>query len=55
MIVSKYWVTEKDGKIWNAFMGNDGRYYRRKIKSWKGYFLFGIIPLYIENIEVKFK
>lgn len=37
MIVKKYWTT--------------GVYYLITKKYWEGWFLFGIIPLYIRQIE----
>ena len=45
MIVVKCWVTVKR----NVKVGEVTR--RKVTYKWKGYFLFGIIPLYVMNYE----
>jgi len=49
MIVQKLWTTRKVGK-WDEYLFN-GNFFSTKESHWSGWFLFGIIPLYIKNIE----
>jgi hypothetical protein len=53
MIVKKLWTTHKTGE-WNTFYC-DGMHYKTCERHWKGYFLFGIIPLWIENTSTKYR
>ena len=49
MIVQKLWTTRKVGK-WDQYLVN-GNFFSTKESYWSGWFLLGIIPLYIKNIE----
>jgi hypothetical protein len=49
MIVTKIWTTTKRGK-WNTFHF-EGRFYSTKESHWEGWFLFGVIPLFIRNTK----
>lgn len=46
MIVRKHWQTTE----WGKHAGRDCRITR----NWKGYYLFGFIPLYIDNYYVSY-
>ena len=52
MIMHKMWTSHRVGK-WNQYL-IDGKYYSTKESYWFGWFLFGIIPLYIRNIENRY-
>jgi hypothetical protein len=45
-----YWAQGE----WNTFYC-DGMHYKTCERHWKGYFLFGIIPLWIENTSTKYR
>lgn len=47
MIVHKIWSTVRRGK-WDAFYF-EGRYYGTRERHWEGYFLLGILPIFIKN------
>lgn len=50
MIVQKTWITKK--------MENEPGYDTIKCqvtRKWKGYFLFGILPLYVVNFETSYR
>lgn len=51
MIVHKIWNTRKDTKNWNAFTFKGVYYSSSRERNWEGWFLFGIIPLYIKNVS----
>jgi hypothetical protein len=53
MIVRKLWTTRKHGK-WNAFYF-EGHFYDTQERHWEGYFLFGIIPLWINNTRTLYR
>jgi len=54
MIVYKTWVTMKDGKKWDSFYC-EGHYYHIRERHWSGYFLLGIVPLYIKNYKTNYR
>ena len=45
MIVKYIWHTTRYNKYWRE----------NRERTWKGWFLFGIIPLYIENTQLIIK
>lgn len=45
MIVKYIWYTNHYSKRWREC----------KIRTWRGWFLFGFIPLYIENTQLNCK
>ena len=45
MIVKYVWCTSRYNMRWS----------QRRERTWKGWFLFGIIPLYIENTQLIIK
>jgi len=44
MIVQKMWTTRKEKKYGFVY---DGRTWDVRDTSWEGYFLFGILPLFV--------
>ena len=51
MVVVNQWSTVKNKRFGFEF---EGRTYSSRTKSWKGYFLFGIIPLLILNTHTTY-
>ena len=49
MIINKIWSTEKRGQ-WNSFR-HRGKCYDTRSREWEGWFLLGIIPLYVKNLN----
>lgn len=49
MIIVKRWITKKRNE-----QGWDGMYFKVKTQKWVGYFLFGIIPLWIVNESTEY-
>lgn len=56
MIIHRYWVTKKErcqprrGKYHTPFPGM-----KYEIMKWRGWFLFGIIPLYIHCTGITYE
>lgn len=51
MIVEKLWTTHQRKSFGFHY---DGNTYDSCTKSWRGWFLFGIIPLYIKNTHTTY-
>lgn len=47
MIVKKLWTTNAKKKYFHF----EGHLYGERTRHWKGYFLFGIVPLYVECLK----
>jgi hypothetical protein len=47
MIIKKTWITKKYNKVGSIN-------YLKSTHKWFGLFLFGIIPLYLENYETTY-
>jgi hypothetical protein len=46
MIVHKIWTSRGTGKFYFQ-----GVMYRHREQHWEGYFLFGILPLFVKNVK----
>jgi hypothetical protein len=53
MIVKKLWSTQTITQKWDKFPVN-GHFYNSRSRNWKGLFLFGIIPIWIENTDTRY-
>ena len=49
MLVKRFWRTSKQVKFQRGIMANT------VVTAWKGWFLLGILPLYIETVEQEYK
>ncbi len=48
MLIKKLWQTEENITMF-------GIAYKQEQRKWKGYYLFGFIPLWIDNYETIYK
>ncbi len=54
MIVRRTWVSTSVN-TWYTRVNPSGDIYYKCIRTWRGYFLLGIIPLYIKTINVSYR